>query len=242
MLETMTSAAHQFDPEETGEFPTPEDLEQAINNVTTNEEKYRQVEEKWGIKPVFLNQLESQYPGIGNQAIMQSKNPTQYERALKELLQMIKEELKVAEKLLPYEKPKVPFRMPLKVAKMIYPELEVQPDKSDLEILKDLYRDLDERTARVKNLTEFFDEEEKRISDPAYGAKKMKEEKEAFEKALASYRKNKPSDVVTSVQGDVESLLTAKPNKAAEPVDLDEADYELIEEAPATVKQGRKSA
>lgn len=145
--------------------------------------------------------------------------------------------------------------MPLNIAQLIFPDFdptEAEKEKSAKiqgqinQMAKGKSDKTAEQAQKEKNLADFFDEEERRINDPEYGAKKRIEEQAAFEKALTEYRTQQPSEVITSVKGDIESLFKAVPAKGAAPekIDLSEdIDIDIeYEDAPPTVKDIRKSA
>jgi len=253
MNESMASAAQQYDDAERLPIFTDEDVETAINQATSPEQQYAQIEKKYGIDQALMQRLEETFFGITQEALVPSKKPSLYQTALKELLDMVEETLIMNQKTMPYEHPKLPTKLPLRVAKIIFPDFE--PTKVETAKEADIMAEMKkiaihnspeamkERAQKEQNLANFFKEEERRISDPQYGEKMRLQEQAAFEKALKEYRAEKPDDVMTSVKGDIQSLLKGVSANSNEGIDLSDEDIEVVfEEAPPTVKEGRKTA
>lgn len=254
MQEFMANAAQQYgDQEKLPDF-REEDIEMAINEATTPEEQFAQIERKYGIPRDVMERMEQTFVGVTHEALMPSKNPTEYQKALQQLLDLVEETLILNQTTMPYEHPRLPSKLPLRVASIIYPDFE--PSKIEKATEADIMAEIKkiaiyntpdamkERAKKQQNLANFFDEEERRINDPEYSAKKRIEEQATFEKALKEFRAEKPDDVVTSVKGDVQSLLKSVPVKGAEQEEIDLTDdIEVVyEDAPPTVKEGRRSA
>jgi hypothetical protein len=251
MKEYMASAAQQFEDENQLPDFQAEDVEMAINEATSPEEKFAQIERKYGIQRDVMERLESSFDGITQEALMPSSKPSHYQAALHDLLNLVEETLIMNQKTMPYEHPRLPSKLPLRVAKMIYPDFEPTKKEqiADADVMAEqkavaISHSPEGVAAKVKNLTDFFDEEERRIKDPAYAAQKRIEEKAAFEKALNAYLADSPNAVVTSVKGDIGSLLKAVPAVAKDPEEIDLTDDidVVYEDAPATVREVRKTA
>ncbi|MCC7197348.1 hypothetical protein IT413_04110 [Candidatus Peregrinibacteria bacterium] len=255
MNEYMASAAaQQFETEGEGQLPNfrPEDIDMAINEATTPAEQFAQIERKYGIPADVMERLEANFMGIIQEALVPATKPTEYQSALQQLLDLVEETMLMNQKTMPYEHPKLPSKLPLRVAQMIFPDFDpTRKEKAKADIIEEMRKiaeynspaGIKARAESNKRLADFFAEEEKRINDPEYAEKKRLEEQVAFERALAARKAEAPSEVVTSVKGDIESILKAVPSKTTEPEVIDLTDEaELIEDLPVTVREVKKTA
>lgn len=254
MQEFMTSAAQQYDDQEKLPDFRDEDIEMAINEATAPEEQFAQIERKYGIPRDVMERLESNFVGVTNEALVPAKRPTEYQKALQQLLDLVEETMMMNQKTMPYEHPKLPSKLPLSAAKLIYPDFEFNPaDKAkEADIMAEMKaiaihnspEGMKQRAQTQQNLSDFFEEEQRKL-DPEYDKKKKLREQALFELSLREVPAEKPGDVITSVKGDVNSLLKAVPAKGTkdEVIDLTDDDIEVVfEDAPPTVKDVRKSA
>jgi hypothetical protein len=255
MQEFMTSAAQQFDDQEKLPDFREEDIEMAINEATTPDEQFAQIERKYGIPRDVMERLESNFVGVTNEALVPARKPSEYQKALHQLLDLAEETMMMNQKKMPYEHPKLPSKLPLSAAKLIYPDFEFNPaDKAkEADIMEEMKaiaihnspEGMKARAEKEKNLTDFFEEEQRKL-DPEYDQKKKLREQALFELSLKEVPAEKPGDVITSVKVDVNSLLKTVPAKGseAEVMDLSDDDIEVVfeEDAPPTVKDVRKSA
>lgn len=105
MQEFMTSAAQQFDDQEKLPEFEDEDIDIAFNQATSPEEQYSQIERKYGIPRDVMERLETKYSDIKLEALVPSKKPGPYQKALHELLDIVEETLIMNKKTMPYEHP-----------------------------------------------------------------------------------------------------------------------------------------
>lgn len=254
MQEFMTSAAQQFDDQEKLPDFRDEDIEMAIHEATAPEEQFAQIERKYGIPRDVMERLEANFVGVTNEALVPAKRPSEYQKALQQLLDLAEETIMMNQKTMPYEHPKLPAKLPLRVAQMIYPDFELNniDEAKEADIMAEMKaiaihnspEGMKERAQKGQNLANFFEEEQRKL-DPEYDQKKRLREQALFELSLKEVPAEKPGDVITSVKVDVNSLLKTVPAKGAmdEVMDLSDEDIEVVfEDAPPTVKDVRKSA
>lgn len=174
----------------------------AAKNLTPNPEEQRDVENDYirgmyGITPDIMEKLEKEYWEIRSIALnADRKNPSEYERAMGQLLIKIKETFNLNTKKMPYEVPDLAPGLPLKTAILIYPDFEKEFQKTPEQRQK-------EAAEMEKHLKEGRADYIKWVNEEET---KLKEADKRF--SPAPPRGKKVDDVVTSVKESLDELLT----------------------------------
>lgn len=177
------------------------DVDNAINRALTTQEQDRYIEKTYHIDHFTLDDLDLAYPGIRDAALYPSEHPAEYENALIDLLNRIKEikEANIAAKTMPYEIPLMPKKLPVAAFEIIYPDFVGTLGHTEKDVMEALTEITAENSmARKKeamaSLKEFFDEEERKmaITDKNIEAMRKKTRKQ-FKKLPPLKPKKQPS-------------------------------------------------